>query len=277
MFKWIKFKAYDLVLFLILLTIRITLRIVYGKSKRNELILSGRVPLYQIIMTKFSTHRWQYIWSHAISGSSSWEPEVSRLLSSIKGELFVDIGAGLGYYTLLLANNFKEVLAVEPEPNNASKLRLNTLHLGNVCIVQEAISNTNGETRLYINQHNIGGHTIIPQSNKSNELYPISTKVKVITLEALLEGRIASLVKVDTEGAELKILDGTPPNSVKAWLIESHFGESRKKELDLKLSEMGYETSWITKSHIYAHMLGGEKKRINKKETANLACEIDKK
>lgn len=244
MLDLIKFKIYTFAFWVLYLSVRVVLRIVYGKKRRDELILQGGFPQYYKLMNmKYSLR-----WSSAKFGYDSWEPEVSNLLKGIKGKLFIDIGAGIGYYTLLLASNFDEVLSVEPEPKSASQLRHNIKHLKNVRVIEEAISNEDGETTLYVSP-TIGWHTITPQNTQPYE----PTKIKTCTLKTILGGRTASLVKVDTEGAELKILDGAPVDKVRAWLIEAHGGEPRKRELEARLMGDGYETVWITDTHIYAH------------------------
>ena len=236
----------DFFLHILLLITRVGLRLIYGKNRRDELILSGHFGFHTTIQKWRHNHLWEHIWSKG--KPKEWEPEVSELLNGLEGELFVDIGSSVGYYSLLLANNFKEIIAVEPEPETVNLLRKNTRHLDNIHIVEGAISDEDGEATFYISP-TLGWHTITPTNKKQYT----ATKTKVQTLKTLLDGRKATLVKVDTEGAELKILDGAPQGKVEAWLIEAHGGESRMKEIDSKLSEMGYETSWISENHIYAH------------------------
>jgi len=244
MLDLIKFKIYTFAFWVLYIPVRVGLRIVYGKERRDKLILQGRFPLYH----KLKEIQYSLLWSSAKFGNFKWELNVSDLLKSIKGELFIDIGASVGYYTLLLASNFDEVLAIEPEPKSANKLRQNTEHLNNIRVIEEAVSNVDGETTLYVSP-TIGWHTITPQNTAPYE----PTKIKTCTLKTILGDRTASLVKVDTEGAELKILDGAPANKVRAWLIEAHGGESRKRELEARLTGYGYESVWITDTHIYAH------------------------
>ncbi len=242
-----KFKIYQSVLYLLILSLRVGLRLVYGKARRDELIHSGRFRIYRAIEKSRKNHLWNHIW--AAGKINAWEPKVSKLLAGMKGELFVDVGASIGYYTLLLAGNFEKVVAVEPEAESMGGLRKNTRHLDNVETVQAAISDVDGEATLFVNQ-TIGWHTITPRN--PNVYTP--TKIRTLKLETLLGDRTADLVKVDTEGAELKILAGAPPDRVMAWLIEAHGGEPRKRELETELMEKGYETVWVTDTHIYAHV-----------------------
>ena len=54
-----------------------------------------------------------------------------------KNDLVLDIGAGVGIITAILAGRCKTVYAIEPENGAASKLRENTARFGNVKVVQQ--------------------------------------------------------------------------------------------------------------------------------------------
>ena len=51
------------------------------------------------------------------------EPEVSSLLTTLHGRVFIDIGANVGYYSFLLHDNFDKIIAVEPHPKNVQLIR----------------------------------------------------------------------------------------------------------------------------------------------------------
>ncbi len=246
MFELIRFKITAFTLHFLYLFFRVGLRVIYGKEERDQLILDGHFELYHRLNRK----KYSMLWASSKYGNESWEPQVSKFLKSIKGSLFVDIGASVGYYTLLLAGNFAEVIAVEPEPESYRGLLENTEHLSHVRAVQAAISDEDGETTLYVSP-TIGWHTLIPRPEKT---FRYSTsKTRTVTLRTLLKDKRASLVKVDTEGAELVILDGAVSEQVDSWLVEAHWGAERKHELEEKLRGMGYETTWITEAHIFAY------------------------
>ena len=50
------------------------------------------------------------------------EPRMSEFLKTKHGEVFVNVGAYHGHYSLLLRRNFKQVIALEPVPRNADFL-----------------------------------------------------------------------------------------------------------------------------------------------------------
>ena len=61
--------------------------------------------------------------------AGSWEPEEGALLRSLlrPGERFLDIGANVGYFSVLLAKAVPGITidAVEPDPNNVRALEFN--------------------------------------------------------------------------------------------------------------------------------------------------------
>jgi hypothetical protein len=46
----------------------------------------------------------------------AFEKEVTQAVLRIRGKLFLDIGANMGYYSALLSRNFERILAFEPDP-----------------------------------------------------------------------------------------------------------------------------------------------------------------
>ena len=72
------------------------------------------------------------------------------------GMVVVDIGANIGYYTLIaakLVGNKGIVYAFEPEPSNYELLCQNIAINGytNVVPIEKAVSKTSGKTKLYVN------------------------------------------------------------------------------------------------------------------------------
>jgi len=130
-----------------------------------------------------------------------------------KGDVVVDIGANIGYYSLILAKivcNTGKVFAFEPAPDNYSILKKNVEinNYKNVVLENFAISDTNGEIELYLSEESMGWHRIYP-SKYCGENH---IKVKTITLDDYFRNNSfkdkISFIKMDVEGAELGILKG---------------------------------------------------------------------
>lgn len=126
------------------------------------------------------------------------------------GNVVVDIGAHIGYYTLLFARlvgDRGKVYAFEPEPSNFNLLKQNIEINGykNVALIQKAVSNENGITRLYLSEINTGAATIIGTENDSQYI-----EIETTTLDDFLMNSEEEIdfIKIDIEGAESRAIEG---------------------------------------------------------------------
>jgi FkbM family methyltransferase len=144
-----------------------------------------------------------------------WEPTVTKWIRArLKpGDGFVDVGANIGYYSLLASTIVGVdgcVVAVEAAPSIHEallrQLRLNGC--ANVRPVLAAASFENGTVLLYPGtESNIGGTTMVPRDSASilveaKPLHEILTEPDI---------RKARIIKIDVEGAELNVLLGLAP------------------------------------------------------------------
>jgi FkbM family methyltransferase len=84
--------------------------------------------------------------------SGVWEPRTTKYVEThLKaGQTFVDVGANVGYYSILASKLGAKVLAFEPSKDNRELLEHNIKD--NDCDVQvfsQALSNENGSAILY--------------------------------------------------------------------------------------------------------------------------------
>ncbi len=251
---------------LLYLAFRILVRITLGRRRRDEVLqrlhwqtlsefldwLHLPEHLSESIMVKEVQARVKRkIFRH--------EPAVSSFLVNKHGYLFVDVGANLGYYSFLLYDNFEKIISVEPHPRNVALIERvkEKYNYNNVKVIPVAVSDKEGETRLYLGIHR-GGHSLIRGHRmvSSTKKYIL---VKTTTLSSLLKHlEEISLVKVDVEGAEWAALKGAEQNldTIKSWVIELH-DSKRKNKLEEWLTSHGYRFKWIdfegkTTNHIYA-------------------------
>jgi FkbM family methyltransferase len=140
------------------------------------------------------------------------EPELLHVLrKELKdGMLCMDLGANIGYITLLMADKVGEngmIYAVEPDPSNIELLNMN-VKLNNfdnrVKIFDMGISNKLGSMNFFIGKSsNLGG--MVKTKNTKNK----SIKVKVDTLTNFFkDNNIPDLIKMDIEGHEVEVLEG---------------------------------------------------------------------
>lgn len=140
-----------------------------------------------------------------------YHKQMTSVVKSImrRGMVFVDVGANIGYFTLLAARIVgKEgrVFAFEPEPHNFELLVRNIAINGyqNITPVQKAISNRNGTAELFIRKHGHGAHSL------GVRFHDGTVVVATETLDSFFEayqGKI-DLIKIDVEGWEMAVLQG---------------------------------------------------------------------
>jgi FkbM family methyltransferase len=147
----------------------------------------------------------------------SYEAEVQRLIDGLglDGGLAWDIGAHVGFFSLLLSLRCDRVVAVEPHPHNASRLRTNVrLNRAPVEVVEAAVGRAPGVVRI------AGAGRTSGVGDGVGAL-----EVRRTTLDQLAEQHGApSFVKLDVEGAELEALQGASTVLARrpAILVETH-------------------------------------------------------
>lgn len=144
-----------------------------------------------------------------------FETEVfKKLLTS--NTTFIDIGANIGYYTLLSSDIIKKgyIYSFEPVITNYELLvkNVNLNDLKNVKIFQKAISYKNGKVKIFIDEKNLGNHSLaennIVDKSKSEffEVETITLDSFIKTFKEYIDGNI--VIKIDTQGAEGLVLEG---------------------------------------------------------------------
>jgi FkbM family methyltransferase len=132
---------------------------------------------------------------------------IFRLLAP--GDLALDVGANIGYFTSLMASRVGNgsVIAFEPHPTLHGRLvenvaRWETAH--RVTVDRRAVSDAVGVAHLNV----ADDFTSNMGTSSLGEPSAASIAVETITLDAVLEGRRAGLLKLDVEGNELAALTG---------------------------------------------------------------------
>jgi FkbM family methyltransferase len=147
-----------------------------------------------------------------LSIRSVYEPLVTEVVKKEikKGDIVLDIGAHIGYYTLTFAKIVGEegkVYAFEPEPTNFSLLKKNVEINGykNVVLLEKAVSNENGKIRLYLSKSNTVDHKTY-DSHDGRRCIEIES-IKLDDFCKNNDGRI-DFIKMDIQGAEARALQG---------------------------------------------------------------------
>src|SRR3990170_7009848 len=139
-----------------------------------------------------------------------YETELFKTLVK-KGMVVVDIGANIGYYTLLAAHlvgDEGKVFAFEPEPNNYNLLCKNIEVNGyrNVIPVRKAVFSKSGEMELFLDESNLGGHSL----SEANVDKGASIMVEVTSLDDYFRNTDYKIdvIKMDVQGSEMAVLEG---------------------------------------------------------------------
>jgi FkbM family methyltransferase len=139
----------------------------------------------------------------------SYEPfETSLLSAEIRpGMTIVDVGANIGYYTLLfskLTGATGRVFAFEPEPENFGLLQRNLARNDrtNVEVFNLAASDQGGESFLYLSTENHGDHQTYLSDRERQKL-----RITMARLDDCVSGPV-DLVKMDVQCFEAHVLNG---------------------------------------------------------------------
>jgi len=145
------------------------------------------------------------------------EPCTTALFKKLvkEGMTVVDIGANIGYFTLLaasLAGEKGKVFAFEPEPRNYALLVRNTELNGfkNVIPLQMAVSNETGKVKLFLAK-DPSAHSIFRVAGVQRQEYsPKYIVVDAVSLDEFFKDKdcTVDIIKMDAEGAEMIILEG---------------------------------------------------------------------
>jgi FkbM family methyltransferase len=149
-------------------------------------------------------------------GWDGYEPETAPLFFEMarRARLVVDVGAYVGYYSLLaaLANPEGLVLAFEPSPSNFARLRSNVdrNRLANVRCEPTALGERDASGVLFHAAVELPcGSSLSPRFASQPD--HVGSEVRVLTLDGYLGAadlRGVDLVKIDTEGTEPEVLRG---------------------------------------------------------------------
>lgn len=155
----------------------------------------------------------------------------------IENNIVLDLGSHIGCMTKRFSNlNAKKIICVEPNQNllNCLKKNVSDIPYEKIEILEGAVDVFSGITTFYEAKNNSGGSTIeyekvINHTGKNDnnldnykiEKY-IESAVNTFSIYELIEKYSPSVVKMDIECTEWKILQNPLPSNVKFLIIEWH-------------------------------------------------------
>ncbi|HEY4594009.1 MAG TPA: FkbM family methyltransferase, partial [Thermoanaerobaculia bacterium] len=148
-----------------------------------------------------------------VLGKTLAEPRERRFLQAQiePGMVVFDVGANLGFYTLLLADRVGpqgRVHAFEPDPLSCELLRRRAAGRANIEINQTAVGDHEGTITLYTNRSNRADNRVHPSLGAETAE---AVDVPLTTLDAYCAARKIEridAVKMDIQGAEVSALAG---------------------------------------------------------------------
>lgn len=142
-----------------------------------------------------------------------WESDITRLLASMvkRGMKVVDVGANMGYYSLLLGDRVGPqgfLWAFEPDPRNFELLTWN-LDVNGFTPWSKAhrmaAFDRHAQVRFWQNPVNLGGHSVLTKD--SGDVQGTVIMVEAAPLDNCIPGPV-DVMKIDAEGSEPFIWDG---------------------------------------------------------------------
>lgn len=173
----------------------------------NPYFILGRL-LYVLhrrgLVKKLSPHGSRSMYIMAVSCGFRHESYLYSYFKIGSEEAFLDMGANVGLYPMLLAKKCKHVYAWEPAPKTFQELKENVSKLDNVTCYNVAVGRT--EAKLPFNIHRVSGHSgFIFQAP---DFTGIRILVPVKPIDSYCFPMKVGLIKVDTEGYEVPVIEG---------------------------------------------------------------------
>lgn len=181
--------------------------------------------------------------SKQISDNKIWEPQSTQIVKDNvkKGDIFIDVGAMIGYYSFLAASLVGEeghVFAFEPSHRSASfimeSIRLNDVY--NITVLNMALLDKQKWVTMWRDKTavtNRGGCSRLGDLNVGGWVF-------TSTLDAVLNGIKPDFIKTDCQGTDYLVLLGatkTLIDSSPKLLVET---ESHGDKIHKYLEGLGY-------------------------------------
>ena len=145
-----------------------------------------------------------------------WEQDVSALFEKLlkPGDVFLDIGASYGFYSLLASRIVGPgglIHAFEPNPR-VFRLLCDTFHLngmwnrGSAFAHEHAVADQKGQRNFRFREGHLAQGSAFKHEGRRGQF--VDVEVSVVTLDEFLPEIVPDVVKIDTEGADARVLFG---------------------------------------------------------------------
>jgi FkbM family methyltransferase len=203
----------------------------------------------QGFMVNLDTTQWI---DSLILNSENFEPGTTRIVRSLlrPGDTFVDVGANIGWFSLLAASmHDKEVRVFAFEPSDWTYDRFcKNIHLNgfdNIHAFREAVGKTEDTADLMLPC----GYRLDGKNTATRQTVPITT------LDKKLAGEQVDLIKIDTDGFEIDVIHGAAAvirNQMPTIIFEVMTITDREKTRSVMkfLHDLGYTIATEEGEHV---------------------------
>ncbi|KAL3856584.1 hypothetical protein ACJMK2_011319 [Sinanodonta woodiana] len=180
-----------------------------NEGRNFQCIPTRTTPPFTVCV--FSIQKDIYV-SGSLQQSGIWDLKqtllIQRALNEFPEAVFIDVGANIGYFSLLARAMGRTVIAIEPTDANFLRLQEGVVRnkfSDNILMLKYAISDERTTVVMGEDDHNQGGIAVAKEiSGPAN----ISRSVEAITLDDLVNLILVKeiIIKMDIEGYECKAL-----------------------------------------------------------------------
>jgi FkbM family methyltransferase len=155
--------------------------------KLGDFLYKNAFPVYNLIYPIFKKNQDKH--------------EIALLNKYIKkGDVVLDIGANIGFYTKILSELVGEtgkIYAFEPDKKNFSHLEKNAGDLTNVDLINKAVSDKTGTITLYQSD-------LLNVDHKTYETADFTSKTEIdcVAMDDIIPNKKVDFIKIDIQGFE---------------------------------------------------------------------------
>ncbi len=225
-----------------------------GKFVYEKVFVPNKPSYVEVEGFRLYVHKGGDLLSDSLLITKEYEPIETKVIKDLvsEGDVVVDAGANIGYYTILLSRAVGpggKVYAFEPgkECFNLLKRNVKENNCKNVVLVNKALSDEEGEIKFYINEKDKASSSMLEETKHLGTEVTVggTTRDKEV-VEAV------DFMKMDIEGAELDCLIGATEllKTCKRMVLE--VPEGRRDEEDIKqlLIESRYKIERLDEGNI---------------------------
>lgn len=291
---WLKGSKYGLklkdklILFLYILNATVVLIFTYaifGKDKAIETYFNKNILLNWIPFESVTVERdgiklsLPMIIDYIVLVKFNWEKEEREFLNNLNldikdnNDCIIDVGANIGYYTILFAKKFSKHRIISIEASNRIfkqlelNCNLNNIDRSKISLINKAASDTSNKKidfyeieSMSTMQKDFFDNLPIPKNNNTNALYDDYKEiVETITIDEIVYSErieFVSFIKIDVEGAEIMALKGAAQTlkekKIIMIMVEYHSLDNYRLAKKI-LKENGYSIFYSSKHRPSIH------------------------